>query len=968
MVEELIWHSSQFSLPDEEKLGQSLPHALAKALLSWPDQPAILHGSQLHTFHDLARRAAGLAEEIEQTNSGATPIGLLLSVGLDSVAAWFACALAGRAFVLLEPDQPPKRLQELIDAAACSMILCDALTSRKLPAQLSVKSLISDGRMRPMDLNRVLEADRMAMIFPTSGSTGAPKMIAYAAITLQVKIQASIQLMRVPAGARVHIASSHANYGFLHHALVFLFSGGGLCLSDVKADGFQAISTAILRLGARHVRFTPSLFRSYARSTDAPCALCCLEAVRFSGEPLLRTDLELAKSMLRPECLIQNIYGSTESALFIWSDGDEMDDGATIPIGNIYPLSSYALQRPIEFTPDDEAGRLLIRSAYHALGELDQGVMHQARALPCPDGSGEKVYDTGDLVKRLHKGGLVHLGRTNRMVKIRGQRVFLDEIEHHLLAMPGVTGAAVVERSDGPTTTLCGFITADSPDYMAQEARTWLSSRLPDFMVPRFIVVLSEIPRMPGGKVDYGALRYKVPTSPNDERAVEPGTDDYGSLIQTWDSLLWQGAHLHRGDFASLGGDSLKVMQLLVEMERKLGRTFSINDFVKDSTLGNLGKLLGIEMPQSTPSQPGELVLRNVLSAREPCLGIALAMPGWSGFAHAIPFSQAEIFTDHDLWAADFRIEGESILEKGQWWKAAVAIVEQIKAGTLPTPRVIFGYSAGGSIAWLVSRLLAGKPQCPAYVIMVDASPLHRLPHHWNEEVDRMVALASAHAPPSTIHLCRPPLPGFGAKLGNNQAWKPEDHVHHMIELPTTEHSEMGRHEILKLGKQAVTDFIHGRSPVLVHQTSLIHSGIYGMMLYEIISGSRVPGPSDIEAVLKEMPQSTELGSLLGFLSSAVEWGGDQDLQAIIEACVARYPRAPLVHYLKYRLRRDPVLLCPTETPRYFPDRLRNIELTLARRQDKTRSIPHRRIRQAIQLVDGARAVLAAKAARSLRR
>ncbi len=444
----LVWHETPFAEPDADRVHEALPVALARACQLWPERTAVLHETQRFSFQELACRAAGLAQEIQASATAPGPVALLQSVGFDAVAAWFACAMAGRPLLLLEPGQPPHRLLELIESAACTLLLCDAVTLASLPSGLAVRTLVSDGRSSQLNLDKVLGADEPAMIFPTSGSTGSPKLVTYSAATLQAKVQASIGLMQVSSGSRVLIAGSHGNYGFLHHAMVFLLSGGALCLADIKKLGFAALSDAILRLEARHVRFTPSMFRNFATLPGAKDVLGYLDAVRFSGEPLLSSDLELARKTLQPNCMIQNVYGSTESALFICHcDGTDTVQ-ATVPMGQIYPFSCYALRPIDESSSDIDTGELLIRSACQALGDWKPGGIDSERFPLFAPGSPERLYATGDLVRRLPDGQLLHLGRIGRMAKIRGQRVYLSEVENNLRSIPGVTGAAVIEDQE----------------------------------------------------------------------------------------------------------------------------------------------------------------------------------------------------------------------------------------------------------------------------------------------------------------------------------------------------------------------------------------------------------------------------------------------------------------------------------------------------------------------------------------
>ena len=230
MLDNLVWHPSAFKAPDLSSVAESLPKWLGKASAQWHDLPAVLFGDQCWTYADLARRAAGLALDIRRATTIPGPVALVQSLGFDAIASWFACAIAGRAFLLLEPDQPSARLWELIETAACPLVLCDRVTTKGLGDLMQLKKLIPGHHLASLQLENCLGCSEPAMIFPTSGSEGASKLIAYSSTTLQVKAQSSRRLMQIPEGARVVIAGSHGNYGFLHHAFVFLLSGGALCL------------------------------------------------------------------------------------------------------------------------------------------------------------------------------------------------------------------------------------------------------------------------------------------------------------------------------------------------------------------------------------------------------------------------------------------------------------------------------------------------------------------------------------------------------------------------------------------------------------------------------------------------------------------------------------------------------------------------------------------------------------------
>ena len=905
----LVWHETPFAKPDADRVHEALPFALARACKLWPERTAVLHEGQRFSFQDLACRAAGLAQEIQATCVAPGPVALLQSVGFDAVAAWFACAIAGRPFLLLEPGQPPHRLLELIESAACTLLVCDALTLETLPNGLAVRTMVSDGRSSHLNLDEVLSADEPAMIFPTSGSTGSPKLVTYSATTLQAKVQASIALMQVSSGSRVLIAGSHGNYGFLHHAMVFLLSGGTLCLADIKKLGFSALSDAILRLEARHVRFTPSMFRNFATLPDAKDVLGCLDAVRFSGEPLLMSDIELARRILNPNCLIQNVYGSTESALFICHCDDTDPVRATVPMGHIYPFSCYALRPIDESSSDIDTGELLIRSSYHALGDWKQNAIDSERFTPFAPGSPERIYATGDLVRHLPNGQLLHLGRIGRMAKIRGQRVYLSEVENNLRTIPGVTGAAVIEQQEASSSQLYGFITRD--EAFNEDPRKWLTRRLPDFMVPARIEIIETIPLLAGGKVDYRALTSRIPRHAAIDHNDNPeGKNAYEHLCHLWDVVLWPGAHQHPSDFVALGGDSLKLMQLMLHVEKIFKKSFSVDEFLVDASLYHLARLMGIENPANMAEKHRGLRFKLAWPSSTPSKGVALAVPGWGGSAIAVPFARAGLFSGHDLWSADISLPRGNILQGNSWWKTAIEIADQIKAGALPRPRIIFGYSAGGSVAWLVGRLLAASEYAPEYVLMSDSSPLHRLPAYGHRDLHRLLASISPKKMPSVVHIRRTYLSQIEIGAGNAHAWMPEDNLQFTFDIPTVDHLEMSRSEVLALAAPEVESYLGGPTTTSRQATSSSTPQTVGAEIYRMLH-QKVPG--NIDQLVKHPGLGKgHLGALLQLMLRDCQTG---PASALVSELLLQHPDALILQLAKSRLRRKPSDLCPGFAP-----------------------------------------------------
>lgn len=157
--------------------------------------------------------------------------------------------------------------------------------------------------------------------------------------------------------------------------------------------------------------------------------------------------------------------------------------------------------RPV---PDGVPGELYLAGVQLARAYHDRPGLTSDRFVADPFGApGERMYRTGDLVRRRADGAVEYLGRTDRQVKVRGNRVELGEIETALAALPGVARAAVIVR-DG---ALVGYAVPVPGATPGSEAlHTALTEALPAAMVPSAVVVLAELPLTPSGKLDQNAL------------------------------------------------------------------------------------------------------------------------------------------------------------------------------------------------------------------------------------------------------------------------------------------------------------------------------------------------------------------------------------------------------------------------------------------------------------------------------
>lgn len=866
LMVEANWRASSLPMPDPAHLAMTLCESLQDIASRHPDQPAIVSLNGHVTFAELVGQAGALSAAICDSGTQEGPVALLLPAGVSYIAAWFACAAAGRPMLMVELANPPARNAALLEAAGATLVLHDgdapsveaagARASLRVAASLAPRPLPSAG----------LTVEEVAFLFATSGSSGLPKLVVYSQATVQAKVQCSAMVMGVGPGDTVMIAGSHANFGVLHHALVFLFRGGTLCLHDMREGGLSGMFEAIERFDVNHLRFTPSLFRTVVAMPEAARALRQARCVRFAGEPLLRSDIDLARAHLAPDCAVQNLYGSTESMIFFWSDRTEaLPPGAVVPNGRIYPVAEFML------LGDDGmpalaggAGELVIRSRRQALGDWLDGRVDPARFPPDPLGSGRRLYYTGDVARVLPDGTMIVLGRKDRLLKVNGQRVSLLEIEATLRTMPGCVQATVQPRRQGGATQLVAFLVTDATDAAPSAPDAWLAGRLPRYMVPARFVRVTDFPLLPGGKVDGRALLAALSDNPDAAPAAPPDrdTETLPFLRAAWAQVLGVAPPGLDADFFGLGGDSLKLLELTLAVERRTGRPLSPAAFLETPTIRGLAGLL--ERQATAPARlvaprgtrfdaRGRVALQRVRHAQGISHGLVVGMPGLRGHAVPVNVIAANALQNYEVWAFVADLGGREMVEGEAWLACAMEIADQLAAMAWLRPRALFGFSIGGYIGWLVDRILAGRggDWWPGRVITIDSGPLHARQGDWRAHVDPLIADSSARPGQMLLLHRRRPVP---FRVFNDMAarWSDLGVPFQAIGFRTLSHTDMNLPRTILAAREVMAAFVETGCVPAALQAGDPAFNTLGGQIHRLLTAGRPPEPTVLRAMTEQ--------------------------------------------------------------------------------------------------------------------
>jgi amino acid adenylation domain-containing protein len=553
-----------------------VPALFAEQAARAPAAPAVVHGGETLTYAELDARAARLAAWLRARGVGdEARVGVHLERGAPMIAALLAVLRAGGAYLPLDPAAPPERIREILDDAGARLVLTQRDRAGALPAGVQavalddpafaaeLAALPEDGPVAPA------APDALAYVVYTSGSTGRPKGVAVPHRGI-VRLVRGTDYLPFGPGERIAQLSSAAFDAATFEIWGALLNGGCVVVVDRDVSlAPAALGEALRAHGVTALFLTTALFNRVAR--EAPEAFGTLRHLLFGGEAVDPGAVDRVLRAGGPRRLL-HVYGPTESTTFAaWHPVQRVEAGAaTVPIGlPIANTTLYVLDGRMEPVPAGVPGELYLGSAGLARGYLGRPALTAERFVPHPHGgAGERLYRTGDRVRRGGDGAVEFLGRFDFQVKVRGFRIEPGEIEAALLREPGVREAVVVVREDGGEKRLVAYVVADAEAAAPAELRAVLGARLPAYMVPSALVALPALPLNASGKVDRAALPDPAPEAAGH---TAPRTPTEEIVAEVWAGVLRLPRVGADDDFFALGGHSLLAMQVIARVRELFG-------------------------------------------------------------------------------------------------------------------------------------------------------------------------------------------------------------------------------------------------------------------------------------------------------------------------------------------------------------------------------------------------------------
>ncbi|WP_417903620.1 amino acid adenylation domain-containing protein [Caldimonas brevitalea] len=755
-----------------------------------PGAPAARCGDITLSYQDLRQRADHLGDALTARGVGPDDVVALYDRrGLDLLVMMLAVFKAGAAYLPLDPSHPAARLQQLLDRSGARWVLQGEQGGPALGEALQALGRHAPALWRPAELVQgphdggiaarkplpPAAAGRcLAYVIYTSGSTGEPKgaMVERRGM-LNNLLQKHVQLGLGSTDVVAQTAPASFDISVWQFLSALLCGATVDIVPDDVVRDPRALLAAVRARGVTVLEAVPSLIQALLDEEHQ-------EALPLRW--LLPTGEALPPEVVRrwftahPQVPLLNVYGPAECA-------DDVSlhaltaplpaDCAHTPIGRpVAHLRLQVLDDHLQQVPVGVAGELCVSGIGVGRGYLRDPARTAVAFVPDPYARvpGERLYRTGDIVRRRSDGVLEYLGRRDHQVKLRGHRIELGEIEAALLGLPGVRQSVCMVRAEGTAAAaLVAYVVGDGLQPAA--LRTALAQKLPQSMVPAAVMVLEALPLNRNGKIDRQALPAPRGSAIAMAAAsyVPPATALEALLANVWAAALGIERIGVQDNFFELGGHSLLAVRVMQKTRQLLQRELPLTLIFQAPSIAALALQLTQDGQATSPVIP-----LNRGSGRPPLFCVH---PAGGHAASYLPLAQA-LGAEQPVYGLQSRR-----LHDPQWQDVSIDAMARDYAAEIRKvqpegPYHLLGWSMGGTIALAMAAELEHQGHTVAWVAMLDTVHLREdeaavRSDHAAECLDYLAGLARDAVAQQALEALRTELAALpaSAQLAHAVAW-----------------------------------------------------------------------------------------------------------------------------------------------------------------------------------------------------
>ncbi|MGN0062687.1 MAG: amino acid adenylation domain-containing protein [Nocardioides sp.] len=712
---------------------RTLAQRFAAQATATPEATALVLGDEQVTYGAMHARVEAVARGL--VAAGVRPgdvVGVMLPRSTDLFVVLHAVQRVGGVHLPLGTDLPEGRVRDMLNDGGVRTVVVESADHLRLDdAAYVVQTPSQLAESRAADLPGVPDdLDAAAYLLFTSGSTGRPKGVVVGQRAIDNRLAWMQHEFPLAEGDRV-LHKTPVTFDVSVWELFWPLQVGATVViapPDAHRDP-RALADLVVEQRVDLLHFVPSMLRAFVSDPHA---------VRRVGEAAVRDVVcsgEALTAALVDDCAAAfgvaptNLYGPTEAAVDVTVCRTTAGALGPVPIGApIWNTTTLVLDERGRPRPVDAVGELYLGGVQLADGYIGRPDLTAERFVPDPFSTEgrSRLYRTGDLARWRADGQLEYVGRTDDQVKIRGQRLELGEVESVLDAAEHVSALAAGVAADGGPASLVVWYVPTADDETAERAlRALAEDHLAAGVRPSHYVAVPAIPVSVSGKADRRRLLAEHPPE-RTQATTAPESLLEQRLCATFAAVLGAESVAPTDDFFDLGGDSLRVLRLLGEVEAVTGDRIELRDvFAAPSPRALVGHLQdrggnGEEFDEVLTLRTAEGSARSPLFLLPPAGGL-----GWCylGLLAGLPLDQPV----HVVQAPG--------IETGR--PEPVADLAALAARQLRAVRRVVGagafhvagWSLGGMAAHEVAAIARAEGQEVGAVVLLDAYPADQWRH-----------------------------------------------------------------------------------------------------------------------------------------------------------------------------------------------------------------------------------------------
>jgi amino acid adenylation domain-containing protein len=576
----------------------------------YSDKVAVKYKDKCLTFEELDKLSNGVANylisNIDITNQGL--IGLMVSRSELMVVNILGILKAGAGYVPIDRTHPQNRIKMILQESNVKSVIVDNITDDKLDTsmlKINIDDLLKNGKINNYyKPPKQIHNSDIAYVMFTSGSTGKPKGI----IIEHQSVVSFLENMTKTFGLSnqdiiLGLTTITFDISVLEIICSILIGMQVVVLADEERMDYQSIVKIIEEKDISVIQITPPHLNKIIET----CGLQKLKKVKtyLIGGDIFNDSLLAKLSTIRNTKNIYNVYGPTEAT--IWSTAKLLSTNQRLNIGvSLIDEKVFIIDNNYRLLPSGIAGEICIAGKGLSRGYFNNPTANKEKFIYWNPKSFSisneskkdyiRIYKTGDLGRLLSNDDIEFLGRKDFQVKINGYRIETKEIELAISKVIKLTNVIVgVTEKYSKDQELIAYIETNDQNINIKQLRSNLRGELPVYMIPSYFILVPKFPLNTNGKIDRNILS-SLDINANEKRISDEvnsfDTPTSKILIEIWQKILKNNIINCDDSFFEIGGNSLKVIELIAQINKRLNIKLEVNTIFEHPTINDLGQLI----------------------------------------------------------------------------------------------------------------------------------------------------------------------------------------------------------------------------------------------------------------------------------------------------------------------------------------------------------------------------------------